>query len=442
MKNSQIIITGIFVFFLIIGFLAFSGIIKIGGSKSTKSGATGTIVLWGTLPLKSLTKPIEDFNQTTGGEYRINYVEKNPASYSASLVESLASGNPPDAFLMSPDMILPFMNKIFVIPFASLSQANFQSSFVGADDIYLSSTGALALPLTIDPMVMYYNKTLFDAAGIANPPTYWDEFYGLADKLTIRDRSTNTIKQSVAPLGEFVNIDHAKEILATLFLELGNPIVAKENGAYVSKLNSDPARLGSNASLQALTFYTDFANPNNKAYSWNRGLTSSRSSFINGTLAIYFGYASELFDIQQSNPNLNFGVNTIPQVRNSSSKSTYASLTAVAFPKISKNSNSALIAISNFTKSAVLPELYDALSLPPVRREFLAQNPSGVYLPVFYKSALFAHSWIDPNPSGSSKIFKDMIENINSGISTPLSSMADASNQLDFLISGYNTVAK
>ena len=40
-----------------------------------------------------------------------------------------------------------------------------------------------ALPMDSGPMAFFYNKEVFDKAGIANPPTTWDEFYEDAQKI-------------------------------------------------------------------------------------------------------------------------------------------------------------------------------------------------------------------------------------------------------------------
>ncbi|WP_291532866.1 ABC transporter substrate-binding protein [Bifidobacterium sp. UBA6881] len=41
-----------------------------------------------------------------------------------------------------------------------------------------------ALPISSGPMVMFYNKTIFDKAGITRPPETWDEYYADAQQLT------------------------------------------------------------------------------------------------------------------------------------------------------------------------------------------------------------------------------------------------------------------
>ncbi len=44
-----------------------------------------------------------------------------------------------------------------------------------------------ALPISSGPMVMFYNKAVFDEAGITQPPETWDEYYSDAKRLTQMD---------------------------------------------------------------------------------------------------------------------------------------------------------------------------------------------------------------------------------------------------------------
>ena len=65
---------------------------------------------------------------------------------------------------------------------------------------------------------------------------------------------------------------------------------------------------------EALVFYTDFANPEKEVYTWNDKMPYSLNAFINGQTAFYFGYAYDLPTIRFSNPKLNFGITSFPQI--------------------------------------------------------------------------------------------------------------------------------
>ena len=115
---------------------------------------------------------------------------------------------------------------------------------------------------------MYWNRDTFNAAGIATYPKYWDEFDSLVQKLTVKDANGNVRKSAVA-LGDFTTVVNAREILGTLFMQLGNNVTAiGKDGTLQSTIGINT----SNSITTALQFFTKFVDPTNADYSWNRGM--------------------------------------------------------------------------------------------------------------------------------------------------------------------------
>jgi ABC-type glycerol-3-phosphate transport system substrate-binding protein len=98
------------------------------------------------------------------------YIEKEKDSYNTEILEALASGNSPDLILVSNENIYKNLNKIYPIPYSSLLKRDFLDTYADAFSIFLASDGVLAIPFSIDPMVMYYNKEIFRTAGVPLPP--------------------------------------------------------------------------------------------------------------------------------------------------------------------------------------------------------------------------------------------------------------------------------
>lgn len=46
----------------------------------------------------------------------------------------------------------------------------------------MTKDSIIAFPLTIDPLVMYWNRDILSNAGIVKPPAYWDEIYSIVKK--------------------------------------------------------------------------------------------------------------------------------------------------------------------------------------------------------------------------------------------------------------------
>src|SRR3989344_8435059 len=120
-------------------------------------------------------------------------------------------------------MILPHSDKISAIPFSALSQRTFQDLYIQEGDIYVTSAGIMGIPFTIDPLIMYWNRDMFDAAGIAAYPRFWDEFTELNRKLTVKDQNGN-VRRSALAMGDFTNVANARELLGSLLFQVGNPV--------------------------------------------------------------------------------------------------------------------------------------------------------------------------------------------------------------------------
>jgi ABC-type glycerol-3-phosphate transport system substrate-binding protein len=147
--------------------------------------------------------------------------------------------------------------------------------------------------------------------------------------------------------------------------------------------------------------------------------------FTSGDLAIYFGFASELTDIQDKNPNLNFDVAPIPQLSETSNKTTYGSMIGVAILKTAKNIGVTYEAVRSLSDQKRVNLLSESLKLFPARRDLLSIRQTDRFSPVFYQSALQSKSWFDPDSNSTDKIFRDMIVSLSSKKNLPSSTAVD-----------------
>ena len=78
-----------------------------------------------------------------------------------------------------------------------------------------------ALPYSVDTLAMYYNKDLFNNAGIVNPPEYWNaEFQEDVKKLTKQNNKGEIVQSGVA-IGGAYNIERSTDILSILMMSCG-----------------------------------------------------------------------------------------------------------------------------------------------------------------------------------------------------------------------------
>ena len=429
--NFQIIILIIFIALAIFGLLVFSGTIPL-GKKSNSAGSLGTVILWGTVKTELISSALDSFN-TANPTFIVKYVEKDPETFDQDLLEAMASGVGPDMFFLPDNLIFNYANKIYLIPYASYSASSFQTTFSSAGEVFMTSKGIAAFPMTIDPLMMYYNRSILESNSVVYPPVYWDDVVDLVPTLTKKD-DLKKITQSTVAMGQFSNIAHAKDIISALFMQTGNQIVAEKNGYFSSMLDQNSGNINLSS---ILSFYTSFADPLKSVYSWNRSFPNSQDAFSSGNLAFYFGYASELNTLVNKNPNLNFSVASFPQIKNSSFKLTSGRVTGLAVSNFSKNLQTSLTAASLLATSDFASKLAEAMQVPPARRDLLVKKPTDSFSPSFFSSALYARSWLDPSSSDSDNIFKVMVEGVLSNSFSAQDAITDAGAKLNLLLLKY-----
>lgn len=429
MSTFQIVVLGIFATLILIGvgvFAAFGGV--FGG------GGVGAVTLWGTIDQQTMEGVIDILHAEDKSFDNVRYVEKNPTTYSADLVNSMASGSGPDLFLVSNEELYSFSDKVLTIPYNIIPQGSYLASFVDEGQLFLSQKGELALPFFIDPLVMYWNRDLLASAGIASPPQFWNDFFTLAPKITALD-SVSNVKKSAVALGEWRNIPSAKNMLSTLFMQAGDSIVGEDGtGKLAIVFGSTPENVTTNPAESALRFYTEFANPSKQSYSWNRSLPRADTMFVAGDLAVYFGYASEYNILRARNPNLRFSVTPLPQIEGNSTRVAYGKITGIAIARTAINVQGALAIAQKLSDKNAVGLIAGALSLPPVRRDVAVDTSSNAAAGVFVESALIARGWLDPSKEESDVIFQTMIESVVSGKATPATAVAEGSQSLRQLL--------
>lgn len=412
------------------------------GSKNSVAGAQGNVNIWGTFPsTKELLRVVDNFNATYKGSFSISYEYHDPVNFDNEIVEALASSRGPDILLLPDDLVLRHSDKIELIPYQSVPREIFQSSYVQAAEIYLRDNGLLALPFAVDPLVMYWNRDLFNNASITLPPQYWDELLQMTPKLTKRNPKTSEITESAVAFGEYGNVLHAKDILAMLFLQVGNPIVEIENGKPLSMLATSNGNelVPSEDVVSALRFFMDFSNPQKSNYTWGRARQNSLDEFINGNLAMHFDYASAYQRIAEKNPHLNFSVAAMPLPRGTKAEITFAKVYGLAVLKSSQNKQTAFIAAEHLLQD-LTPEhdFAAAFNLPPVIRVYLSERPTDSALSVFYDAAIRGRTWLDPKPELSNRAFQTVVESISSGRNDIQSALTGLNASLASALSPYS----
>ncbi len=423
-STFQIIVTTAFVVFTIIGvgvFAAFGGV--------TGSTSVGQVAIWGTQDAVVMDTVLQNLRSADKSFQDVTYLQLDEATYEKTIINAIAAGRGPDLFFMTQENIGAFVDKVTTIPYSAVSQSTYVNSFIDESNVFLNNQGSWALPFTIDPLVMYWNRDLLAGAGVAQAPLYWNDFLTLAQKLTSIDASQN-VRRSAVALGAWGNVSNAKAILSALFMQAGDPIVGRNSeGGLASVFGITPPGLQTNPAESALRFYTEFANPSKSSYTWNRSLHNSTEAFVAGDLAVYFGFASEMGTLAKRNPNLHFSVAVLPQLQGNGPRLTYGRVTGLAISRAAANAGGALAIAQKLVSQASIQQMVAATGLPAVRRDVAVDTASNAAALVFSQSALISRGWFDPNTEATNAIFKAMVESVTTGKSDPSQAAVDAAQE-------------
>lgn len=407
LTTFQIVLLSVFGALGVTGVLIFA--LAVGGGNNE---SIGPVELWGTFDAATVSLVLQqaaDVDERLGA---VTYVKKDPTTYETELTNALASGVGPDLFFLRQDYVVKNATKTYPIPLESLPRSDFRETFVEAADPYSTSVGTLAIPLLVDPLVLYWNRDILGEHGYAKPPLFWDEIPAMAETITTRNEGGG-IKRATIAFGEAANIPHAKSIVSALILQAGGSITRQnEEGTIEPALAGGEGTLASSES--ALRFYTEFADPSKVDYSWNRSLPPAQKAFAAGDVALYVGFASEAGAITAANPNLNFAIARLPQIRDAARQVNTARVYGLAISRASDNPTGAMTAASTLAKAEFSKLFSSAFGMPSALRDVLAVPAEG-YFDLFQREALIARSWIDPDPEKTNAIFRGMIESVSSG---------------------------
>ncbi len=428
--NFQTIIVIVFIVAFVGAVLVFSGLVGPTSTSSSTTASNATITIWGVLPNDQMQQYVSNFN-INSGTYKLSYEERAPQTFYQDVITALANGNPPDMFILSSELLSQFKSRLYVTDYQTYNERTFRDTNIDGAQIFLDKDGVVAFPLLVDPLVVYYNKDILAAQNFVVPPTTWNNLQATLPFFTRRDTS-NGISQTALGLGGSTNVTHARDIVSALILQTGNPIVSHNplTGQHTAALSTASASGASLPASEALTFYTSFANPTSTNYSWNSSLPSSLEMFLAGRSAFYIGRSSELFTIQQQNPNLNFDVATLFQSEASARPVTFGSFVAVGILKNSPNIATAYPAALELSSRESIDALSKTFGLAPARRDLLLVQQQNPYVSVFFRAALSAFAWLDPNPVATEQLFRDMIDSVNSGRSDTQTAIFDANRDL------------
>ncbi len=307
-----------------------------------------SLTFWGLWESANINNQIINEYQKEHPNVKIAYNMKNPQKYRESLQTQIAAGKGPDIFVFHntwPDMISAELSEL---PTSIVSQKEIKENYfpVIFEDLRNANKKFIGLPTGIDGLGLYWNEDIFKAAGIASPPTTWQELAQTAARLTVKGPD-GTIKTAGIALGTASNVDHYSDILGMMLLQN----------------NADVRNPTDQRSADTLEYYTKFAKGPNRV--WDETQPASTIAFVGGNLAMYLAPSWRAAEIKSENPTLNFKIAPLPQL--GENKVTWASYWALGVSSKSANQEEAWKFVKYLQEDKSLIKLYDEARKSPGR---------------------------------------------------------------------------
>ncbi|MBI2010444.1 MAG: extracellular solute-binding protein [Candidatus Chisholmbacteria bacterium] len=309
-------------------------------SGGEKSPQPVTLTYWGLWEETPVVKPIIDTYTSLNPHVTINYQQQSHRDYRERLQSALASGSGPDIFRFHNTWVPMLRSELAPVPPTLFDTAAFSSTFypVAQKDLVVGNS-IVGVPLMIDGLGLYYNKTIFTAAG-KSPPQNWEELRQTAFDLVVRDQIGRLQTAGIA-LGTTTNVEHWPDILALMILQNGG----------------NPADPSSTATADALRFYTIFSTSDRV---WDDSLPNSIFAFATEKVAMIIAPSWQAHAIKEINPDIDFAIIPVPQLPGNTI--TWASYWAEGVSEKSQNQEAAFKFLQYLSDRGTLVNFYTEAS--------------------------------------------------------------------------------
>jgi ABC-type glycerol-3-phosphate transport system substrate-binding protein len=340
-------------------------------------------------------------------------------NYENSVREMQFEGDGPNIFMIFNSWTSRYYEKLLPAPKEMITIPQFENTFAKAatEDLIIadpmtSEERVYALPFYIDTPALYYNTDRFANEGLARAPETWEEFKNYVEKLTIRDENGN-IEKAGAAFGGGENVNRSQDIIVLLAMQ--NNFRQNEAGSLTSLNNPQ--------GIAAVKFYTDFADPAKRFYTWNEDQMYSIDAFAQRKAAMMINYSHHIDNIISKTGNtLNFKIAPIPQL-DKNYKVNYASYWVPVVPKIAPcrsadpkvNCYDLAWEFLNFAAQKENARLYlDSTKRAAANLELVKEQASDYadIRSVFADQVFTAKSWEHPYDQESDKALLELIDSI------------------------------
>jgi multiple sugar transport system substrate-binding protein len=207
-----------------------------GGTAASSQKADITMMMWGDpAELDVWNKIVEDFH-TANSNITVKVDVSDWDSYWTKLKTMLSAGTPPDVFAMDAPLYLDYQSRGVLLnlqPYLDKNPDLLKGVYPQTLEAYKTPDGMFGLPRDFQTVALFYNKDMFDAAGVDYPTADWtyDDLRNAAKQLTKDSNNDGKIDQFGfysdlwdmeliwsegiwAYGGDIINADHTKTLIA------------------------------------------------------------------------------------------------------------------------------------------------------------------------------------------------------------------------------------
>lgn len=295
-----------------------------GGSTGDAStgDASGTVrvMLWGNdQDITSVKNAAEGF-ETTYPDIKIEWETGDCGVDYAACKTLVAGDNLPDAFVMGTWSYFDAVRDDVVadvtpyLEASGTSKGDFTASII---DTLTSSDGTLhGLPMGYNIQSLFYNKDMFDAAGLDYPPAdgsyTYDDLREWSAKLTLDESGNDATEAGFNP-------DKTEQYgyfnFAAVPISQGyTPVLAAFGGGILGGAERDECMADSDGTIAGFQWLQDLMWTDHSAITPQlQQEESGNARWVRGQVAMQQGSHEQVVAVQQQNPGLNYGIAALPE---------------------------------------------------------------------------------------------------------------------------------
>jgi len=411
------------------------GVIFLGIKFYRKKPTPITLEIWGISDDSNIFSPIINSFQKEYPYIHINYTKKDEANYHEDILTAFSDNQNPDIFMLWGSNLPYYENKISYLDLTNdkdLTLFDLDRAYPQiVKDRLLNDNYLFGIPLYVDTLALYYNQDIFNNYNIALPPATWEEILNLIPNLR-RINAQGQITRAAIALGSPYNVQWDFDIISALMMQYGSNIVDVNKKQTTLKYDLLVNGKRIIPSEEALNFYTQFSNPYSNNYTWNDNFVDSVITFSKGDTVMLIGYNQAQNIIEEYNPNLNYGIASLPQFTNSLSKINYGDTMSLVVSQNSKYSQESWEFLKFLAQEDASEFYYLQTKNPPARLDLIQNYINDPDSGIFTRQILTSQNWYQYNFKEINQIFIEMIEAITHKGKTFIEAIVTANDKINF----------